>query len=201
VFSAVARGAEKMIEKVGGDSTTLKSMGGHPETHILGETFYTQVPLLHGPYMAKLSVVPISPGMLLLKDAPLDLHDKPDGLRDAVVDFFSTHSAEWELRVQLCTDIQAMPIEDASAVWSEELSPYLPVARITVAPQQAWSEARAAAIDSSYSFSPWHGLAAHRPLGSIMRVRKAAYEMSASFRATHSGQRIQEPKSLESLPD
>jgi len=134
MFSAVARGAEKVIEKVGGESATLKSLGGHPETHILGETFYTQVPLLHGPYMAKISVVPISPGMLLLKDAPLDLHDKPDGLRDAVVDFFGSHSAEWELRVQLCTDIQAMPIDDDSAVSTAAVRPQRPVTRIQPPP-------------------------------------------------------------------
>lgn len=201
VFSAVARGAEKVIESVGGESGALKALGGHPETHILGETFYSQVPLLYGPYMAKFSVVPISPGLTLLKNAPLDLNGHPDGLRDAVVDFFSSHSGEWELRVQLCTDIEAMPIEDATAVWSEAQSPYLAVARITVPPQRAWSPERAAVVDDSYSFTPWHGLAAHRPLGSIMRVRKAAYEMSAKFRGAHNGKGLQEPKSLEALPD
>lgn len=201
MFSAVARGAEKVIESVGGESATLKSIGGHPETHIIGETFYSQVPMLHGPYMAKLSVVPISPGMLLLKNAHLDLRGKPNGLREAVVDFFSSHSAEWEVRVQLCTDINLMPIEDASAVWPEEASAYLPVARITVPPQVAWSEARSAVVDDTYSFSPWHGLAAHRPLGAIMRLRKAAYEMSAQFRAAHNGRPIQEPRSLDDLPD
>lgn len=169
---------------------TLKSMGSgnHPDTHIVGETFYSQVPMLHGTYMAKLSVVPISPGMLLLENARLDLHDKPHGLRDAVLDFFSSHSAEWEVRVQLCTDIDTMPIEDASAVWPEEVSAYLPVARITVPPQAAWSEARSAVVDDSWSFNPWQGLAAHRPLGTIMRLRKAA-------------QVTQEPKSLDDLPD
>ena len=200
-FSAVARGAEKVIESVGGESTTLKSIGGHPETHILGETFYSQVPMLLGPYMAKLSVVPISPGMLLLKNAHLDLHNQPNGLRDAVLDFFSSHSAEWEVRLQLCTDINLMPIEDASAVWPEAVSAYLPVARITVPPQTAWSEARSAVVDDTYAFSPWHGLAAHRPLGAIMRLRKAAYEMSAQFRASQNGQVIQEPRSLDDLPD
>lgn len=201
VLSAVARGAEKIIESVGGESVALKSIGGHPETHILGETFYSQVPMLHGPYMAKLSVVPISPGMLLLKDAHLDLSGDPNGLRGAVLDFFSSHSAEWEVRVQLCTDIEKMPIEDASAVWPEDVSAYLPVARITVPPQRAWSEARSAVVDDTYSFSPWHGLAAHRPLGAIMRLRKAAYEMSASFRASQNRLAIQEPTSLDDLPD
>jgi hypothetical protein len=47
------------------------------------------------------------------------------------------------------------------------------------------------------AFSPWHGLAAHRPLGSIMRMRKAAYEMSAEFRSTHNHCPMQEPRSLD----
>ena len=50
------RGAESALEQVGGESGLLKTLGGEPMTHILGETFYMQVPLLYGPYMAKLSV-------------------------------------------------------------------------------------------------------------------------------------------------
>ena len=40
-----------------------------------------------------------------------------------------------------------MPVEDASVVWPEKLSPYLPVARVVVPRQLAWGEARAAALD------------------------------------------------------
>lgn len=46
VLSAVLRGAEKAVEAVGGESGALKSLGGHAETHILGETFYTCAPFL-----------------------------------------------------------------------------------------------------------------------------------------------------------
>jgi hypothetical protein len=62
------------------------------------------------------------------------------------------------------------------------------------------AESRSAAIDDGFSFSPWHGLAAHRPLGSIMRVRKASYEVSSGFRASHNGCPIHEPRTLETLP-
>jgi hypothetical protein len=48
LFSAVARGAEKALEAVGGESVTLKALGGHPETHPLGETYFSQVPILYG---------------------------------------------------------------------------------------------------------------------------------------------------------
>ena len=103
--------------------------------------------------------------------------------------------------MQLCTDLEAMPIENAKTVWPEDLSPYVTVARIRVAPQVAWSEARSRAIDDGLAFSPWHGLAAHRPLGSVNRLRRRAYEMSRQFRSRANRQPIEEPRSLESLPD
>lgn len=187
VLSAVLRGAEKVVEAVGGESGTLKSLGGHPETHILGETFYTAVPFLYGEYFAKLSVAPVSPELTALTDAPLDVNGHPNALRDAVNDFFATQGAEWEVRVQLATDIEKMPVEDASVKWSEEDSPYVTVARIRVAPQPAWTDARSVAIDDGMTFSPWHGLAAHRPLGGVMRSRKPAYEMSSGFRGQFNG--------------
>ncbi len=48
-------------------------------------------------------------------------------------------------------------------------------------------------IDDAISFSPWHGLENHRPPGSVMRARKAAYAASGKFRAAHNGQLIAEP--------
>jgi hypothetical protein len=197
--AAVFRGTERALEAVGGQSSTLKAMGGYPETHILGETFYSQAPILFGPYVAKIAVMPVSPGLRALTDRPLNFSGKPNALRDAVVDYFVENSGEWEVRVQLCTDLQQMPIENAAVPWPENVSPYLSVARITAPPQAAWSVARATAIDDNMSFSPWHGIAAHRPIGSIMRVRKLAYQMSAKFRADHNGVFAREPQSLEAL--
>ncbi|MDP5009157.1 MAG: catalase family protein, partial [Glaciimonas sp.] len=199
-LSAVLRGTEKVIEAVGGKSGTIIAMGGHPETHILGDTFFSKVPILFGPYMAKISIVPVSTELMKLTDAPLDLNGKPDGLRDAVIAFFSENSAEWEVRVQLCTDLASMPIEDASVAWPEALSPYVAVARIMATPQAAWNQALSSAIDDGMSFNPWHGVAAHRPIGSIMRIRKAAYEMSSKFRAERNGKPMIEPINLDDFP-
>ncbi len=198
-FSALARGAEKVVESFGGKSPTLLALGGHPETHVLGETYYSQAPLLHGLYMVKVSVTPVSPGLTALTGATVDLRDKPNGLREAVIDYFATQAGEWEVRVQFCTDLAAMPVEDASVVWPEDVSPFLPVARIVVPPQPAWNEARAAAIDDGLSFSPWHGIAAHRPIGSIMRVRREIYNTMAEVRARQNGRVIEEPSSLGAL--
>ena len=195
-LSTVMRGAEKLLESVGGQSPTLMTLGGYPEVHILGDEFYSQAPILFGDYMAKVAIKPFSPALVALKKAPLDLKDKPNGIREAVVDFFKAQGGEWDLQVQLCTDIDKMPIEDASKEWPEDLSPYISVARITIPPQDAYSAARVAAVDERMSFSPWHALAAHRPLGAIMRVRKTVYDAAARFRAEHNQQPVTEPKSL-----
>lgn len=199
IFSATLRGVEKVIESVGGQSGTIMALGGHPETNILGETFYSQVPILYGAYMAKLCVAPISPELTALTKAPLDINGKPNALRQAVLDFFADNDAEWEVRIQLCTDLDKMPIDDASAVWPEDVSPYIAVARITAPAQQTWSEDRSIAIEDGLSFSPWHGLAAHRPLGSLNRVRKTVYATMAKARESYNGVSVTEPKSLDDI--
>jgi len=200
-LSAVLRGAEAAIEGLGGESGTLKSLGGHPETNLLGETYYSVVPLLYGTYFAKLSIAPVSSGLTALVDAPVDLKDRPDGLRESVNEFFASNGGEWELRVQLATDIEKMPVEDAAKKWPEDESPYVAVARIVVNSQPAWSDARSTAVDDGMAFSPWHGLSAHRPLGGVNRTRKPAYDMSSEFRQSHNGCPFHEPKSFSPLPE
>ncbi|MET0291965.1 MAG: catalase family protein [Steroidobacteraceae bacterium] len=201
VLSAALRGTEALLEKTGHESATLKSLGGHPATNILGETFYTQVPLLHGRYMAKYSIAPVSPALLALTDEPIELKGHDDAIREAVIAHFTREGGQWELRAQLCTDIESMPIEDASVQWPEDESPYVTVAKIYARPQLAWSEERARRVDDGMAFNPWHCLAAHRPLGSVMRVRRAAYRASRELRARRNGNDILEPRSLHSLDE
>lgn len=192
-FSAVLQGAEKLVHAAGGENATLIGLGGHPETNPLGETYYSEVPFLYGLHMAKWQMAPVSPDLVALKDASVDLDDKPDGLRAAILEHFAAHGGEWELRVQLCTDLEAMPIEDASVRWPEEKSPYVAVARISVGPQASWSEALSKQMDDGLAFSPWHGLAAHRPLGSVNRVRRHAYDSSATARSARGRCPVHEP--------
>lgn len=187
LLSMALRGVETLVEQTGAESQALKALGGHPATHPLGETYFTQVPLLHGRYMAKYTLVPVSGELRALQDERLKLAGQPQALRDAMNRFCAAHGGVWELRAQLCVDVQRMPIEDASVPWPEALSPYVPVARLTVESQTAWGDAMAAADDAQLSFSPWRGLAAHRPIGSIMRVRRLAYARSSAFRHRYNG--------------
>jgi hypothetical protein len=198
-FSAAVRGVEAVVESLGGESVLLKGLGGHPETHPLGETYYSQVPILYGSYMAKVSLAPASAGLQPLVGRHVDLDGKPDGLREAVVEHFAVLGAEWDVRIQLCTDLDRMPIEDPSVEWPEERSPWVTVARLRAAPQPAWNPQLAHRIDDGMQFNPWHALAAHRPLGSIMRVRKAVYAMSRRFRSERNGVTIAEPRDLDGV--
>ncbi|WP_204623641.1 catalase family protein [Crenalkalicoccus roseus] len=201
-LAALLRPAVSTLRALGFRPWTLTTMGGHPATHPLGETFHTQVPFRYGEHVAKLSLAPASPALLALRGAPLDLRGRPNGLREAVIAFFREHGAEWELRVQLRTNPDTMPIENASVVWPEAESPHRTVARLIVPPQPAWSEARARQVDDGLAFSPWHGLAAHRPLGAINRARRAAYEEGARFRAERNRRQIREPRArLVLAPD
>lgn len=199
MLSAVLQGTEKVVEAVGGKSSTLIALVGHPETHVLGCTFYSQAALRYGDYMAKVSVVPVSPELVALVDARVDLKHKPDGLREAVRDFFAGRGGEWEVRVPLCTDLKTMPIEDPSVQWPEDKSPYRAVARLAVPAQASWSPQRGFPADDRLLFSPWHGIAAHRPLGAIMRVRQAVYAASGVFRSTQNGCPIHEPRTVADL--
>jgi len=202
LLSATMRPLQRIIVATTGHANvTVATLGGQPETHILGETFYSQAALRFGDFIAKIAVAPVSAKLAALKQAPLNLNRAPNGLRDAVVAFFKTNGGEWEVRAQLCTDLALMPIEDASVVWPEDKSPYRPIARIKVQPQTGWSETRSSRVDDAMSFSPWHGLDAHRPLGGIMRSRRQVYEMAKRFRAEKNGRIIEEPREMVTFGD
>ena len=192
VLSKVLKGIEGALESIGKESAALKAMGGNPETHILGDSFYAQLPLRYGNHIAKLAVVPASQNLKSLTGTRVDTDEDADIIRHETEDFFDHETAVWHLRVQLCTDLETMPVESTEA-WDEAKSPFITVATITAGPQQAWSEELSRQVDDGMHFSPWNGLAAHQPLGAIMRMRKLSYERSAAFRSERNETSVQEP--------
>lgn len=196
VISILSRSAEAALEMVGQKSATLTTLAGQATTHLLGDSFFSQAPLLHGDYFAKVALSPVSSELTDLSQQKLDLSGHPNAIREAVQRYFSTLSGVWELRVQLATNLETMPVEDAAASWPESESPYLPVARITAAPQETWPDSFREFVEDQLAFNPWTGLAAHRPLGSIMRARKPAYAAARAYRAETNDVVIEEPTSV-----
>ena len=66
--------------------------------------------------------------------------------------------------------------------------------------QDADSPARRRFVDN-LSFCVSHSLAAHRPLGSIMRARLRAYPVMSRLRREANGAPLSEPTSIEEVPD
>ena len=198
--SSALRTVNEAVMKVGGQLTPDLAGSNMPQTHILGETFFSMAAHRYGDYVAKVNAVPVSDSLLPLVGKHIDASE-PSALRDLVVDFFAKNSAEYELRIQLCTDLEKMPVEDASIEWDEKESPYVAVAKIVIPQQAAYSTPRRVFADEKLSFNPWHTLPAHRPLGSIQRVRVRVYEASTQFRHEMNEQPRIEPRSIDEIPD
>lgn len=195
--STVARVTNTVLNAVGANSEKL-AFYGHPVVHPANEEYFSQVPYRYGDYVAKLGFFPASPGLEALKEQPFD-PETPDALRDAMNSFFKENAAEFELRVQLNTGLDDMPIEDAQAKWSETDSQYQTVARLVIPVQTAWDPAKDDYFED-LTFSPAHGLVAHRPLGGINRARLVAYKALADRRLADNGKKAEMPTNLEEVP-
>lgn len=102
-------------------------------------------------------------------------------LRSAIKTHLSQADACFDFGVQMQTDPQQMPIEDASVIWDEQVSPFINVARITFS-NQNFDEPEQLASCERTQFNPWQSLPAHTPLGRMNAVRKAVYTSGAKQR-------------------
>jgi hypothetical protein len=168
--------------------------------HILGETFHSMAAIRYGDHVAKISATPHTANVRALTGQPISKKAGESALRDLVADFFTRGSAEYELRAQLCVDIDKMPVEDASVLWPAELSPHEVIATLRLPTQDPYTDSRRNYADDVLSYSPWHTLEAHRPLGSIMRSRRHAYPSSSTYRHTVNGVPEHEPTTINELP-
>jgi hypothetical protein len=105
----------------------------------------------------------------------------------------------FDFMVQVQTDPNRMPIEDASVVWPEKLSPLVTVARLRL-PAQEFNSVEQLGFADNLSFNPWHSLADHRPLGNQNRARKAIYRELSILRQTMNGVPHVEPTGDEVFP-
>ena len=101
-------------------------------------------------------------------------------------------SASFDFMVQLRARPDAMPIEDPTIAWNEADAPFVPVASITI-PAQSFDSPEQHAFCENLSFTPWHCVEAHRPLGGINRVRRTVYETISRLRHDLNGASRSEP--------
>ncbi|WVR07628.1 hypothetical protein IAU60_004670 [Kwoniella sp. DSM 27419] len=172
-----------------------------PNEFVVGATMYSQSSFKFGPYVAKFSLLPIAPeqeefkGQTIPKDADTTFH------RDHLRSYYSSKGTSYSLRAQFASDLKSHPVEDASVEWSEITAPWHDLANVTFAPQETFSDARRVWWEDRIGLSPWDGLAEHRPLGSINRLRHKAYEMSRAFRAKGNQTEVYLPLKVSDMPE
>jgi uncharacterized membrane protein len=89
---------------------------------------------------------------------------------------------EFEFQVQRQADHKSMPTEDPTRPWDEGISPFETVARLRIPTGQAFDTEDRDRFAEGLTFTPWHALPEHEPLGGINRVRRAVYESLSEFR-------------------
>jgi hypothetical protein len=97
----------------------------------------------------------------------------------------------WDFQIQFQTSPE-MPIDDTTIVWPEEKAPFFTVGRLTVKHQNVRSP-QEDDFGENLRLSPWNGLAVHRPVGAINRLRGIAYPIVAEYRHQKRGVKYQEP--------
>jgi len=98
----------------------------------------------------------------------------------------------FDFYLQQFVDEGRTPIEDSKVEWKEQDSRLRHVAKIVVPSQDIMSAERAQFCED-LSFSPWHCLPAHKPLGLVNRVRRRAYLEISQLRHRLNGPPSKEP--------
>jgi len=104
----------------------------------------------------------------------------PNFLREAMRNTLAKGDVCMNFMIQPRTS-DKLDVEDARTQWSEEDAPFYKVATIHI-PKQEFDSPEQLAFCENLSFTPWHALPEHKPLGSINRLRKIVYERISKTR-------------------
>lgn len=158
----------------------------------LESQLYSCTAHLHGPGQAvHYSVKPCSGAR-----TPIPRFASDNYLREAMIRTLGERDVEFDFMVQLQRDPHRQPIEDASIEWNESDTPFISVAKIRI-PKQEFASLAQLRFADVLTFTPWHSLPEHRPLGNINRSRKALYEAMAALRQQMNGVQHHEPTGEE----
>jgi hypothetical protein len=144
--------------------------------------YWSTTPYLFGPRRAaKYSLAPTSAYRSRLPEKPGETY-----LADNLQEHLGQAEATFDFMVQLRTDPETMPVENAAVEWREEEAPFVKVATLRI-PQQQFRTPEREALAEALAFSPAHALVEHRPIGGVNRARMRVYREQAEFRQKRDG--------------
>lgn len=140
---------------------------------------------------------PLSESVTRLEGKRIPGGSGDDAHQVLIADFFRHNDAEYEVCAHLCTNADA--IEDATMEWSTS-PPAQRIAKLVFRQQNSDDYCRRVYADDLLSFNSWRALEAHRPLGSINRLKAKVYDASSKFRHEKNGAPQVEPSDIGQLP-
>jgi Catalase len=164
-----------------------------PADNPLSLRYWSQTPYRLGPHVVKYSAAPID------AQAAQRTSRSADYLREAMATQLERREARFAFMIQRQVDPASTPLEDATVEWPETLAPFERVAIITI-PIQRFESPEQMALAEHLSYTPWHTLPEHEPLGGINRTRLIAYRTISRLRHEMNGVPRREPRSLEIEP-
>ncbi len=149
--------------------------------------YWSMAPYLYGEQAIKFSAKPCEVDKGVYKKT-----DSDDFLADNMQRNLDEGEGCFDFMVQFQKNATSMPIENPMVEWSEEKSPFIEVARVRI-PSQSFRSEEQMSFCENLSFTPWHALPVHRPLGGINRMRKVVYETISLLRHELNGVIRKEP--------
>lgn len=122
---------------------------------------------------------------------PMPDHPSHDFLREVLRNSLQKNDACMEFLVQVRTS-NTMSVEDSMTEWKESQAPFYQVATIHI-PKQVFDTPDQNKFCENLSFTPWHALPEHKPLGVVNRMRKVIYERISRVRHEMNLTKRQEP--------
>ena len=160
----------------------MQGLWARTQTSPLETAYWGCVPYLLGEGQAmRYMFRPRNPGRSPVPNLPAR---PPDNyLRQAMAATLAREAASFDLLLQRQTHPARMPIENASVIWPEHLSPYVLAAKLEL-PRQSFDSPAQLAFANVLSINPWHCLPSHRPLGNQNRARRRIYLELSRLRQT-----------------
>ncbi|MFD7527105.1 catalase family protein [Streptomyces sp. NPDC059849] len=168
-----------------------------PPANLLLSSYWTMGAVRHGDYIAKVRITPDPSSAAAVVRRDID-PTAQEVFRPALQAELRERPYVFDIQVQLCTDLERMPVEDTTVEWPEQLSPSTTVAKLRLPRQDISGPENLERMDA-LSFTPWRVTAEHAPLGNIMRARKEVYRRSSIERHRLNQQPRTEPRSIDEV--
>lgn len=164
------------------DAIKQHAPGMLPNTNMISHSMYTQSAFRFGDYYGHMAMFPMLPSMQEKSTEAISSSGSYTQISDWLFDYFQGAPAKYEVKIQLGTSPAHHPTEDASIVWDEVTAPYQTIGTVEFPVQDSFGQERRVFWEDCMLLDPWKGLEAHRPLGSINRLRKVVYGRSRKRR-------------------